>query len=348
MDLAGAPVLSSVHQLAERQQRRTSRGQQACAPRLSIVIVNYRDWQGTADLAWQVLRSTPGRRRQIEVMVVDNHSPAEPIVPRLRRWAGMSLRRWGRNRGFARAANEGARLSSGDWLLFLNPDVTLPRDFFDGVLPLAAELEAQEPRTGVVGFRLENPDGSPQFSTGPWPTLAGTVAGLALPRHRRKCRPIGQADHTDVPWVTGCCMLVHQDCWRALGGFDPRFFLYYEDVDFCRRAQEAGWSVRYERRLWAVHHRPLHRRPVPPQLRVITRHALLSYAAKHWPTWQTKALGWIVRLEARFRRWWAGWHGDHAGGECFVDLERIAEDLGRGRERQAKRRLLRMVERTTR
>jgi GT2 family glycosyltransferase len=258
----------------------------------------------------------------------------------------VSLRRWGRNRGFARAANEGARLASGDWLLFLNPDVTLPEAFIDEALRLADELDAREPHTGVVGFRLENLDGSPQFSTGPWPTLAGSLAGLALPRHRRKCRPVHRADRTDVPWVTGCCMLVRKDCWRALSGFDPRFFLYYEDVDFCRRAQEAGWSIRYERRLRAVHHRPLHRRLVPPQLRVITRHALLSYAAKHWPEWQTKVLGWIVRLEGRLRRWWAGCRGDRTAAACFADLEIIASDLSGGQEGRAKRRLLRIVERS--
>jgi GT2 family glycosyltransferase len=255
----------------------------------------------------------------------------------------VSLRRWERNRGFARAANEGARLASGAWLFFLNPDVTLPEAFIDEALRLADELDAREPHTGVIGFRLENPDGSTQFSTGPWPTLAGTLAGLALPRHRRKCRPVDRPDR-NVPWVTGCCMLVRKGCWRALGGFDPRFFLYYEDVDFCRRAQESGWNVRYERRLRAVHHRPLHRRSVPPQLRVITRHALLSYAAKHWPEWQAKVLGRIVRLEARLRRCWAGWLGDRNATACFADLEMIAEDLGHGRERRARQRLLRVVE----
>ena len=47
-------------------------------------------------------------------------------------------------------------------------------------------------------------------------------------------------------WVTGCCLLVRRDCLEQLGGFDPDFFLYYEDVDLCRRAREQGWTVAFE------------------------------------------------------------------------------------------------------
>ena len=67
-------------------------------------------------------------------------------------------------------------------------------------------------------------------------------------------------------------------------------------------AHEPGVSV--------VHHQPLHARSVSPSLRAITRHALLTYAHKHWAGWQFQILGQIVRLEARLRRWWAGRQGD--------------------------------------
>src|SRR6202043_1496875 len=109
----------------------------------------------------------------VEVVVVDNHSPAHPLMHRLRRWPRVSLRRWGRNRGFAKAVNEGCRLSRGEWLLLLNPDVSLERNFLKGVLELANRLSRKDPQAGIVGFHLLNGDGTRQLSSGPFPTLPG-------------------------------------------------------------------------------------------------------------------------------------------------------------------------------
>src|SRR5262249_40931004 len=151
-------------------------------------------------------------------------SPPHRVVPLLRRCPGVSLRRWGRNRGFARAANEGCRLSRGGWLLLLNPDMTVPPGFVDRVLRLAERWERSQPRVGILGLRLRHADGSPQGSAGPFPTLAGTLARLVLPRAWRKyhlCPPDGCHP---VPWVSGCCLLVRRDCFLDLGGFDPAFF----------------------------------------------------------------------------------------------------------------------------
>ena len=87
-----------------------------------------------------------------------------------------------------------------------------------------------------------------------------------------------------------------------LGGLADEFFLYYEDVDLCRRAADRGWEVWHEPALTAIHHRPLQDRPVSPVLRLITRHALLTYALRHWPRWQARLLAGVVWLEAGLRR----------------------------------------------
>lgn len=327
-------------------QAKSARRQRAAAlrpvasPQLSVVVVNYCDWEGTAALARQVLKTPAARRGLVEMVVVDNHSPAARVTRQMRRWPGLSLRRWRRNQGFARAANEGCRLSRGDWFLILNPDVTLPPGFLDEALRLLGELD---PRAGIVGFQLHNSDGSPQLSTGPFPTLIGTLARLALPRGRRKYQEVSPAERCEVPWVTGCCLLVRKECLQQLGGFDGKFFLYYEDVDLCRRARAAGWSVWHEPRLCASHHRPLHTRDVSALLRVITRHALLTYAGKHWKPWQARLLARIVRLEAGVRRFWAGWQDNQTDAAAFASLEAIARALVHGRERQAQRRLRALV-----
>jgi len=343
MDLVGlhSPITARPAPLPQRQDRRRPT---VAVPRLSIVIVNYCEWQSTAALVRQLLRAPATRGGQAEVVVVDNHSPSHPLVRRLRRLPSVSLRRWRRNHGFARAANEGCRLSQGDWVLLLNPDVTLPPDFLDKALALIEEMESHEPRAGVVGVQLRNTYGTAQLSSGPFPTLAGTLARLALPRHRRKYHAVPPARRARVPWVTGCCLLLRKKCLQELGGFDEEFFLYYEDVDFCRRATARHWSVWYEPRLHAVHHHPLHTRAVPSHLRLITRHALLTYSKRHWPAWQSQLLTGMVRLEARLRRTWAQWRGDAAAADHFQQLETLAREMAGGDRAAPRRRLRRVVE----
>src|SRR5205085_10742999 len=129
------------------------------APSLSVVVVNYRQWELTARLVAQLRRSEALRRGTGEVVIVDNHSPSHRLLPRLRRLEGVSLRRWGRNHGFARAVNEGVRLSQGDWVLLLNPDMSVPSGFLDGVLELTQRLDRDEARTGIVGLSLRDSDG---------------------------------------------------------------------------------------------------------------------------------------------------------------------------------------------
>jgi GT2 family glycosyltransferase len=312
-------------------------------PRLSVVVVNYRHWDDTGRLIRHLRASHSLVEGLAEVVVVDNHSPAHPLIPRLRRARDVSLRRWRHNRGFARAVNEGCRLSRGEWLLLLNPDTTVPAGFLDHVLQRADDLVVHEPRAGIVGFRLGNDDGSWQLSTGRFPTLLGTLVGRLWPRHLRKYTPPAEPGRVRVDWVTGCCLLVRRECWRELGGLDPDFFLYYEDVDLCRRAARQGWSVWYDPATTVLHHRPLHTRTVPPHLHLITRHALLTYAGKHWPAWQAGLMAWIVRLET----WLAGWRTgrDGAARAILAELDRIAGDLLRDRAAQARARMLRVVRR---
>jgi GT2 family glycosyltransferase len=315
------------------------------APGLTVVIVNYHQWENTAALTGQLRASRAMRRGSAEVVVVDNDARPHPLARRLRRLPGVSLRRWGRNRGFARAVNEGCRLGRGEWLLLLNPDMTVAPGFLDGVLARAGRAAAAEPRTGIIGFGLRNSDGSRQLSSGPFPSLASTLAGLALPRSRRKYRSVPGGRPAEVEWVTGCCLLVRRDCLDGLGGLDEDYFLYYEDVDLCRRARARGWAVWYEPTEGAVHHHPLHSRPVPPALRLVTRHSLLTYALKHWPRWQARVLAGVIGLESWARQLRARCRGDGRAAGLFRELRALTADLAGGRPDRARRRLLRVARR---
>jgi N-acetylglucosaminyl-diphospho-decaprenol L-rhamnosyltransferase len=321
------------------------------APAVSVVIVNFCQWRNTARLVGQLRHSAAVRMGEAEVVVVDNHSPSHPVGRKLEKMHGVSVRRFSRNLGFARAVNRGVNEAPkhprpnarppepSDWVLLLNPDVTVEDGFLDDVVASTEKLAASEPSAGVVGFRMRNRDGSAQASSGPFPTLLRTLGGLVLPRSRRKCTHRPEPTRQPVDWVTGGCLLVRRDCFRQLGGLDESFFLYYEDVDFCRRAAEAGWSVWFDPSLEVTHHWPLHARRVPAALRLMTRHALLTYSKKHWGGWRSRLMSAVVWGEAALRQAWAGVRGDWDASRCYGQLRKLVGDVTTGRDRDARRRI---------
>ena len=160
MDLTATSRLSVLHP-APRRHRPRPRLIPA-VPRLSVVVVNYLQWQDTAALVRQ-LRATPALRHgAAEVVIVDNDSPWDPLIPRLRRLPGVSLRRWRSNRGFAQAVNEGVRLSRGDWVLLLNPDMTLEPGFLDKALapPRSSRAPTYTPGSSVSACATRTAAGS--------------------------------------------------------------------------------------------------------------------------------------------------------------------------------------------
>ncbi len=326
---------------ALRPEPRRRRKRRATHPLISTIIVNFRQWENTVALAHQLDASDAMRSGQAEIVVLDNDSVDQPLRRCVRHWPGVTLRCFGRNRGFARAVNEGCRRARGRWLLLLNPDVRVPEEFLDSVLATAESIAGRDPQAGIIGFQLRHDDDTRQGSTGPFPTLWNVLAGILRPRARRRCQPITGLARRTVPWVTGCCLLVRRDCWEALGGFDEDYFLYYEDVDLCRRAHAAGWSVWYDPTVRVTHFRPLHTRRVPAPLRLMTRHALLTYAVKHWPRWQARLLGRLIAAEARWRGWAARLRGQSEAAGHFARLRRLVADLVRGRGLRARQHLLR-------
>jgi GT2 family glycosyltransferase len=337
--MAAAQAARAQRLVAQLRRSRPRAGQElrSGTPALSVVIVNYRQWQQSAELVRTILASEPARRGDVEVVIVDNHSPACRLASRLRRWRSVSLRRWKRNRGFARAVNEGCRLSQGNWILLLNPDVTIGPGFVEDAIHRAERSFSADSRAGVIGFGLKNSDGTHQLSSGDFPTLAATLSGLLLPRERRKYvrQPLDQ--RSLVAWVTGCCWMVRRACLEDVGGLDESFFLYYEDVDFCQRARARAWSTWYDPSIDIVHHQPLHRRTPSSAVRLFTRHALLTYASKHWPCWQFRILARIVGLEARLRTLKARTRADSLAVHHYRKLGTIAGLLAERRVKPARR-----------
>lgn len=311
-------------------------------PLISVVIVNYRRWDETAALVDQLLQPRHIHRFDIEVLVVDNDSQPDPLETDLNSRRGVKVIRLPRNVGFSAGVNAGYQASRGDWVLVLNPDVVVCPGFVDLLCGAARDLREDaslQAPIGVVGFQLENGDGSWQLSTGRFPSLPGLLLGLLRPRRTRKYFMPTTPTRQRVPWVTGSCLLIRRECLQELAGFDESFFLYYEDVDLCRRAINAGWAVCYEPHVIARHMEPLQNRQLTEPMRVITRHAALTYFMKHLSRWQFRGLAAIVKLEARLRRAWSQLCGRHQQTEMMNCLLEIVQFLEAGNEAQARQSL---------
>jgi N-acetylglucosaminyl-diphospho-decaprenol L-rhamnosyltransferase len=320
------------------------------APIITVVIVNFCQWRNTARLVGQLRQSLALRNGEAEIVIIDNHSPSHPVIRKLEQQRGVTIRRFSRNLGFARAVNRGVsephprgktsqETEPSDWVLLLNPDVTVTEGFLDDAVTAVEKHMAMDPTAGVVGFRLLNSDGSSQASTGSFPTLFSTLSGLFFPRSRRKCSHRPELTRQPVGWVTGGCLLVRRDCFQQLNGLDESFFLYYEDVDFCQRATTAGWSIWFDPSLQVTHHWPLHVRRVTAPLRLMTRHALLTYTRKHWSLWQARLMSGMVWTEAALRQGWAALRGDWDASHCYGQLRRLVGDVSASRDKNIRRRI---------
>lgn len=312
------------------------------SPLLSVIIVNYRRWNDTAALIKQLTATDAYFRDSIEIIVVDNASPPDPLEDWIKHHKAVLYHRLPQNQGFSAGVNAGFARSQGDWILILNPDLIVCPGFIDLTCAAAIELEdepIEDRPVGVVGFQLRNRDGSRQFSTGLFPDLARMVLGLLRSRRIRKYDLTPRADRHPVAWVTGSCLLVRRHCLKQLRGFDEEFFLYYEDVDLCRRAREHGWAVCYEPAVEAVHLDPLQNRPLTAPLRAITRHASLTYFRKHLPRWQFLVLASLISAESWLLEQWSRLTGQRDEAAIARQIRGMCRDLSGNRPRQARRRL---------
>ena len=230
------------------------------APALSICIVswNVRDLlrRSLASIYASPLASDPGA---VEVIVVDNASSDGSIGMVRDEFPQVVLVENEENLGFTRGNNQALALARGRHVLFLNPDTEVTGDAL-GVMVgyLDAHLEV-----GAVGPQLRYPDGSVQPSRRRFPTVAtlfleSTLLQRWFPRNAVLDR-FYVADRPDdmeqeVDWLVGAALMARREALEEVGGFDEQFFMYSEELDWCRRARAAGWKIVYLPEAVIVHH----------------------------------------------------------------------------------------------
>jgi GT2 family glycosyltransferase len=219
--------------------------------KFSVVVVNYASWPLTLRCL-ESLRETG--REDFEVVVVDNDRPEPPDLPGPTR-----LIRNPCNVGLAKAWNQGVAATAGEYVVLINPDTVVGRDFFGQVEAFFAE----HPAAGVAGPRILDDDGTLQLSARKEVSMISGLFGRTslLTRLFPKSSWVknqfpaveGTSRPARVDWVSGACMIVWRRVMEEIGPADERFFMYFEDADLCRRAREAGWSVYYLPEVEVVH-----------------------------------------------------------------------------------------------
>jgi GT2 family glycosyltransferase len=190
----------------------------------------------------------------LEVIVVDNASHDGSADAVAEQFANVHLVRSSANLGFAAAVNRAAACARGEHLLVLNPDARLK----PGALDLLVEFMSSHSRAALVSPALQYPDGSPQAAAFRFPGLAQIVLDLFPIDRLMDSRWNGRIWSADEPvqidHPLGACMLIRRTAWDDVGTLDEGYFMYVEEVDWCRRAQSHGWQIWHDPRAVAVHH----------------------------------------------------------------------------------------------
>lgn len=213
-------------------------------PKISVVTVNW----NVNDLLHDCLKSVLATDYpNLEVIVVDNASrrrflpPSDPRVVFVRNKI---------NVGLPRAWNQGLKLAGGDYLLILNPDTQLPVDFFVRMVETAKSIID----VGVIGPKFVDPNGRPQGSVFPEPSVINYIRQYWLGRFGLvdKFTPTSPLP-VEVNCVSGACLFFPRSTYERIGPFTERTFMYYEDLDYCRRIRRAGLKVVFNPKTTIIH-----------------------------------------------------------------------------------------------
>lgn len=213
-------------------------------PQVGVVVVTYSPGDTLDGFLDTLEKATT---RPFTVVLADNGS-TDGAPERAAGRPGVELFRTGGNLGYGRAANLGLPRVPGDWVVVANPDLR----WEPGALDTLLDAVERWPRAGVLGPEILTPDGELYPSARELPSL-GRGIGHALcgwwwpsnPWTASYRRERGEPAERVAGWLSGSCLLVRREAFDAVGGFDPAYFMYFEDLDLCERIGRAGWQNVY-------------------------------------------------------------------------------------------------------
>ncbi len=224
-------------------------------PFLSVIIVTYNSQDFIGECLKSVERAI-GKAKgrdwgsgtwdwfKVEIIVVDNAS-TDGTVEIVRRFEDVHLIRNAQNLGFAAGVNRGAKVAQGDWLLLLNPDCVVDEN---ALSTLADFVQNCGDEVAIVGLQLLNPDGTLQPSGRRFPKVWEFILALLGLSRWMEARWFKGRDFTkvqEVDEVSGAALAISRKAFEQVSGMDEGFFLFFEELDLCRRVKAKGFKVVY-------------------------------------------------------------------------------------------------------
>jgi hypothetical protein len=256
----------------------------AAPPQVSVVIVS---WNARDYLAQCLESLTPETcSYPLEVIVVDNHSSDGSPEMVAQKFPHVRLIRKAENLGFAKANNIGIRESSGQYVALINSDVKVLKD----CLTRLVDFAAAHPDVGMIGPRVIGGDGNLQRSCKGFPTVWNMACrALALDAMFPRCKWFGgyllnywkHDTQEAVDILSGCFWLARKDALDRVGLLDESFFMYGEDMDWCKRFWDAGWKLMFVPSAAAIHYGGASSSNAPVRFFVEKLRADFQYWRKH-------------------------------------------------------------------
>jgi len=255
-------------------------------PEVSVVLVSYNCGRDLVVCLDDLAREA--ERIPLEAIVIDNCSADDSVQAcRLNHpWVQLMVNR--ANLGFARAVNQGLRRARGRFLMLLNPDTRL----VPGALSELAAFLGDHPSAGAVGPKILDPDGSVQLSARRSQTpLAFLFNRYSLLTQLWPGNPLSRRyllsdwDHDsprEVDWLSAAALMVRREAIDRAGLMDEGFFLFQEDVDWCRRIGQAGFGVFFWPKARVVHAIGISKERFSPRLIEIRHRSMIHYVHKHY------------------------------------------------------------------
>jgi len=226
---------------------------------LSIIIVNYNVKEFLLNLLDSIRKAS--KEISTEVIVVDNASDDGSYEVLREKYPDVKLIVNKENVGFGKANNQALQIANGKYILLLNPDTIVREDTFTKMI----EFFQSHPEAGIAGCKVLNPDGTLQLACrrgfpGPWTSFT-KVMGLStlFPKSKLFARYnltyLNENQTYEVDAVSGAFLMMSKKAYETIGGFDPQFFMYGEDLDLCYRAQKSGFKVYYVHSTEIIHYK---------------------------------------------------------------------------------------------
>lgn len=208
---------------------------------LSIIVVCYKGWN-RLNKCLEALDSFQGSNFNTEVIVVDNRSDDNEIYNIESRFPRFRFIYNEINGGFANGCNLGSKNATGEYLLFLNPDTIVLEEELKKLLKAAK----QHPSYKILSCYQVNEKGKESIASGTFPYLLNLTGLQRTIFKSRKPEDGGLKPIISFPdWISGSVILIQKETFNKLGGFDEDFWMYFEDVDLCRRLRNNGGEIAF-------------------------------------------------------------------------------------------------------